>query len=248
MDLRRFRAMLFDLDGVITRTASVHASAWKALFDEFLGAWAEEHGTEFAPFEIATDYVRFVDGRRRYDGVSSFLASRGIQLPPGSPDDPPEARTVAGLGNRKDRHFNERLEAQGVEVFADGVALVRALRDAGKGIAVVSASENCLPVLERAGILDLFDVHVTGVDAAALGLAGKPAPDTFLEGARRLGVPAAEAVVFEDALAGVEAGAAGGFGLVVGVDRVGVEAQLLEHGADVVVSDLVALTPRSSAS
>lgn len=243
VELDGYDAMLFDLDGVITRTAAVHATAWKALFDEFLEERAEARGEAFEPFDIATDYVRHVDGRRRYDGVATFLASRGIELPRGQPSDPTDAETVCGLGNRKDRYFNERLEEQGVEVFDDAVAVARWVQELGKGVAVVSASENAVPVLERAGILDLFPVRVTGVEANELRLPGKPAPDTFLEAARRLGVPPARAVVFEDAISGVEAGAAGGFGLVVGVDRVGGTTPLGDHGADVVLDDLTALIP-----
>jgi beta-phosphoglucomutase family hydrolase len=236
--LERFDAVLFDLDGVITRTAAVHAAAWKALFDEFLSRWSGERGTDVEPFEIETDYVRYVDGRRRYDGVASFLASRGIELPFGDPDDAPDALTVAGLGNRKNRHFNEALGHDGVETFDDAVAVVHAAHDLGLEVAVVSASENCVPVLEAAGLLHLFPVRVTGVEASELDLPGKPAPDTFLEAARRLGVEPERAIVLEDALSGVEAGRAGGFGLVVGVDRTGAGHALAEHGADLVLTDL----------
>ena len=241
MNLAEYDAMLFDLDGVVTRTAAVHAGAWKSLFDEFLRTWAERHGEPFRPFEIATDYTAYVDGRRRYDGVATFLASRAIDLPRGEPSDPPDVETVCGLGNRKDAYFNARLEEDGVEVFDDAVALLRHLRSAEVPTAVVSASENAVPVLERVGLLDLFTVRMTGVEAAARNLAGKPAPDTFLAAAEELGVAPARAVVFEDAIAGVEAGAAGGFGLVVGVDRVGGATRLGEHGADVVVDDLTTL-------
>lgn len=242
-DLRDFDAMLFDLDGVITNTASVHAASWKSLFDEFLAEWSRRQGTPYQPFEIAADYVRHVDGRRRLDGVRSFLASRGIELPEGSGNDGPEEWTVAGLGRRKDRWFNAALERDGVEAFDDGVALVRAMHAEGKGIAVVSGSENCIPVLRRAGLLDLFPVWVTGVEAGQLGLPGKPEPDTFLEAARQLGVEASSAVVFEDAVSGVQAGRAGGFGLVVGVDRTGSGDELAANGADVVVEDLTTLCP-----
>ena len=242
-DLRAYEAMLFDLDGVITRTAAVHAAAWKALFDEFLRSWSGERGEPFRPFDVEADYLQHVDGRRRRDGVVTFLRSRGIELPDGDPSDGPDRRTVAGLGNRKNLHFRRQLDQRGVEVFPDAVALVRSLREVGKRVAVVSASENCVPVLERAGVLELFPVRVTGVDAAALGLAGKPAPDTFLEAARRLDTDPSRSVVFEDALAGVQAGAAGGFGLVVGVDRTGAGSELSANGADVVVSDLTDLLP-----
>jgi HAD superfamily hydrolase (TIGR01509 family) len=242
-DLARFDAMLFDLDGVITDTASVHGVAWTRLFDEFLEGWSARTGEPFRPFDPDQDYRRHVDGRRRQDGITQFLASRGIDLPAGGPDDDDDALTVAGLGRRKDRWFNEALSRDGVQVFDDGVRLVERLHELGKSIAVVSASENCVPVLRRAGLLHLFPVQVTGLDAKALDLPGKPAPDTFVEGARRLGVEPARTVVFEDAIAGVEAGRAGGFGLVVGVDRTGVADELRAGGADVVVSDLGELSP-----
>lgn len=242
-DLLAFDAMLFDLDGVITRTASVHAASWKALFDDFLARRADERGEPFVPFEIATDYVRYVDGRRRLDGVRSFLASRGIELPEGDPGDGPDTETVVGLGRRKDRWFIAALDRDGVEPYDDGVRLVRAVHEHDRGVAVVSGSENCVPVLRRAGLLELFPVRVTGVEAAELRLPGKPHPDTFLAAARQLGVPPERAVVFEDAVSGVQAGRAGGFGLVVGVDRVGGAEALAAAGADVVVDDLATLIP-----
>lgn len=237
-DATRFPALLFDLDGVITRTATVHATAWKQLFDEFLRRWSKEHGEPFREFEIATDYVRYVDGRRRYDGVDTFLRSRGIELEWGDPSDPPDKLTVCGLGNAKNRYFAAALEEHGVEVFDDTVALIHAGRDRGRRIAVVSASENCRAILERAGLSDLFDAFVTGVEAAALSLPGKPAPDTFLKAAEMLGVAPGDAAVFEDAIAGVQAGRAGDFGLVVGVDRGGAREGLAANGADVVSDDL----------
>jgi beta-phosphoglucomutase family hydrolase len=237
-DLTQYDGLLFDLDGVITRTATVHAAAWKQLFDAFLAEWGHERGQRLDPFDIATDYVRYVDGRRRYDGVAEFLRSRGIELPYGDPDDPPEARTVCGLGNRKNAYFVEQLAEQGAEVFDDTVELAREMRRRGSRIAVVSASENAAAILRRAGLLDLFEVRVTGIEAAELELPGKPEPETFLKAAELLGVPPERAVVFEDAISGVEAGRAGGFGLVVGVDRRGEGQQLAEHGADVVSSDL----------
>ena len=238
MALHPFSALLFDLDGVVTRTATVHAAAWKQLFDEFLQTWAAEHHVPFEPFEVETDYVRHVDGRRRYDGVDRFVRSRGIELPWGAPTDVPGTRTVCGLGNAKNAYFTAELERHGVEVFADAVALMREARSRGKRIAVVSASENCRAILGRAGLLDLFDALVTGVEAARLGLAGKPAPDTFLHAANLLETAPENAVVFEDAIAGVEAGRAGGFGLVVGVDRGGAGAGLAAGGAHVVSGDL----------
>ena len=246
VDLDDFDAMLFDLDGVITGTATVHAVAWKALLDEFLRAWSDAHGVPFVPFDPSIDYSRYVDGRRRYDGVATFLRSRGIDLPTGAPTDAPGMGTISALGNKKDGYFNTALDRHGVEVFDDTLCLVQALRESDTAIAVVSASENCEAILRRAGIDELFPVKVTGVDANVLHLPGKPAPDTFLEAARRLDVGPPEAVVFEDALSGVEAGRAGGFGLVVGVDRVGGDhgRDLADHGADVVVTDLRTLIPK----
>lgn len=237
-DLSQYDGLLFDLDGVITRTATVHAAAWKQLFDAFLERWGSEHGEQLEPFDIATDYVRYVDGRRRYDGVAEFLRSRGIELPWGDPDDPHDAQTVCGLGNRKNGYFVEQLAEQGAEVFDDTVDLVREMRHRGSRIAVVSASENCELILRRAGLLDLFEVRVTGIEAADLELPGKPEPDTFLKAADLLGTAPERSVVFEDAISGVEAGRAGGFGLVVGVDRRGEGDLLAEHGADVVTSDM----------
>ena len=236
-DVTRYRALLFDLDGVITRTATVHAAAWKRLFDEFLVPRGR------APFDIATDYPRHVDGRPRYDAVKSVLQSRGLVLEPGTPADPPGEDTVCALGNAKNRLFTKELDRHGVEVFDDTEALIRAARRHGRRTAVVSASENCTAILRQAGLLDLFDATVTGVDAARLGLRGKPAPDTFLLAADLVGVAPRDAVVFEDALAGVRAGQSGGFGLVVGVDRGGAGAALLRNGADVACSDLRRLWP-----
>jgi len=234
-------ACLFDLDGVLTQTALVHNAAWKETFDAFLRVWSKEHDVPFVPFDSAADYHHYVDGRQRADGVRTFLASRGITLPEGSPDDPPEAETVNGVGNRKNVLVLERIAAGDVQVYPGSVAYLQAVRAAGLRRAVVSASANCREVLRAAGIEDMLGVRVDGVVARELGLPGKPKPDTFLEGARRLGVDPANAVVFEDALAGVEAGRAGGFGFVVGVDRVGQAAALREHGADIVVRDLAEL-------
>jgi beta-phosphoglucomutase family hydrolase len=230
------RACLFDLDGVLTQTATVHAAAWKQMFDEFLRSRPE-------PFREFTqdDYEAYVDGKRREDGVRSFLASRGIQLPEGTPDDAPGKETVAGLGNTKNEQVQRLIREQGVKTYEGSVRYVEAVRDAGLRRAVVSSSANTHDVLRVTGIEHLFEEVVDGVVAAREGLAGKPAPDTFLAGARALGAEPAEAVVFEDALAGVEAGRAGGFGFVVGVDRVDHAKELREHGADVVVSDLAEL-------
>jgi beta-phosphoglucomutase family hydrolase len=235
--MRAIDAVVFDTDGVLTDTASVHAAAWKQLFDGYLRERSERLGEPFRPFEPA-DYLRYVDGRPRFDGVAAFLASRGIQLPWGELDDPPDRETVCGLGNRKNREFLARLRSDGVRPFPSSVALVEALRSAGARTAVVSSSRNMRAVLEAAGIGGLFDAAVDGVDSARLGLAGKPDPALFLEAAGRLGVEPARAAVVEDALAGVEAGRRGGFGLVVGVDRGDQAADLAASGADVVVGDL----------
>lgn len=238
------RAGLFDLDGVITQTATVHAAAWKEMFDAYLRRRAEATGEPFVPFDIGEDYGLYVDGKPRADGVRSFLASRGITLPEGSPDDPPETETVRGLGNRKNELVLKLIRTSGVTVFEGSVRYLHAARDAGLSRAVVSSSANTLDVLRVAGLVDLFDVRVDGVAAVERGLRGKPAPDTFLAAARDLGVEPAQAAVFEDALAGVEAGRAGNFGLVVGVDRTGHAEALRAHGADVVVADLVELLER----
>jgi beta-phosphoglucomutase family hydrolase len=236
----RTDAAIFDTDGVITRTATVHAAAWKALFDEYLAARSAAANGEriaFAPF-TDEDYRRYVDGVPRYDGVTRFLASRGIVLPVGEPSDPPGDATVAALGNRKNAAFVAELERTGVAPFETTVALVHALRASGVAIAAISASENAGAVLASAGVADLFDVRVDGIDARQQHLAGKPDPAIFLEAANRLGVEPSRAAVIEDALAGVEAGRAGGFGLVVGVDRAGHAHELRDAGADVVVADL----------
>jgi beta-phosphoglucomutase family hydrolase len=235
--LDRVDAVVFDTDGVLTDTASVHAAAWKRLFDEYLRQRAARLGEPFRPFE-QRDYLLHVDGKPRYDGVAAFLASRGITLPWGDPTDPPGRETVCGLGNAKNRWFLEQLDQHGVRAFPGSVAFVRALRDKGVGTAAVSASRNMRAVLDAAGIRGLFDEEVDGTDAARLGLAGKPDPALFLEAARRLAVPPARAAVVEDALAGVEAGRRGGFGLVVGVDRTGQADALRERGAGLVVDDL----------
>ena len=231
-------ACLFDLDGVLTRTASVHAAAWKQMFDEFLREWATRTGGEFVPFDAGADYDNYVDGRPRLEGTRSFLQSRGIDLPEGSPDDPPGKLTVHGLSNQKNDLVLRMLRERGVEVYDGSVRYARAVRDAGLRTAVVSSSANTAEVLDAAGISHLFDARIDGLVAAERHLAGKPAPDTFLAGAAALGVGPDGAAVFEDALAGVEAGRAGRFALVVGVDRVGQADELRRHGADVVVSDL----------
>ncbi len=235
---RDYDAVLFDMDGVLTRTASVHAAAWKALFDEFLQQRAAARDEAFVPFDAASDYHRYVDGKPRYDGVVSFLHARGIDLPLGAPDESPGTGSVHALGQLKDRYFMQRLRQQGVATFESAIELVKSLREQEIRTAVVSSSINCAAVLEAAGISDLFDARVDGTDVARLGMKGKPAPQMFLEAARRLGVEPARAVVVEDAIAGVQAGRAGKFGFVIGVDRVGQSQALREAGADVVVAHL----------
>ncbi len=235
------RACLFDLDGVLTRTAKVHSVAWKEMFDGYLAARSEKTGEPFRPFDAGADYDRYVDGMPRYDGVRTFLASRGIRLPEGTPGDPPDAETVCGLGNRKQELVLGLIRRDGVEVFDGSVDYVAAARDAGLSCAVVTSSANAQEVLAAARIDDLFEVRVDGVVARREHLHGKPAPDSFLFAARELDTEPGQAAVFEDALAGVAAGRAGRFGLVVGVDRVGQADALREHGADVVVSDLAEL-------
>jgi beta-phosphoglucomutase family hydrolase len=239
------RGCLFDLDGVLTKTAKVHDAAWKQMFDDFLRDWSGRTGQPFVPFDPVADYDKYVDGKPRLDGTRSFLASRGIAIPDGGEDDPPEAETVHGLSNRKNQIVLERIRTDGVEAYKGSVRYVRAVRDAGLHRAVVSSSANAHDVLVAAGIEDLFEVRIDGVVAEREHLHGKPAPDTFLAGARALGLEPREAAVFEDALAGVAAGRAGGFGCVVGVDRVGQADELREHGADVVVTDLAELLDRS---
>ncbi|MEV0725835.1 beta-phosphoglucomutase family hydrolase [Micromonospora purpureochromogenes] len=231
-------ACLFDLDGVLTQTAKVHNAAWKQTFDAFLARRAAATGEPFRPFDPGSDYNRYVDGRPRADGVRSFLASRGVVLPEGSPDDPPEADTVNGVGNRKNVVLLERIHHDGVEVYPGSVTYLRAAVAAGLRRAVVSASANCRDVVAAAGLEPLLEARVDGLVARAEGLRGKPHPDTFLAGAKLLGVDPANAAVFEDALAGVAAGRAGGFGYVVGVDRVGQADELRDQGADIVVTDL----------
>jgi beta-phosphoglucomutase family hydrolase len=233
--------VLFDLDGVLTATAKIHAACWKKMFDEFLRKRAEERGEPFRPFDIATDYYRYVDGKLRYDGVRSFLESRAIDLPFGNPDDPEGAPTIIGLGKLKDNLVKAELKKGNVEIYEGGVALARHVRRLGMKSAVVSASKNCEAVLEAAGIAGLFDLRVDGVVADRLNLPGKPAPDTFLKAAELLGVEPARAVVVEDAISGVQAGRAGNFGLVVGVDRQGDAEALRQNGADIVVTDLSVL-------
>ena len=237
-------ATLFDLDGVLTDTASVHKKAWKAMFDDFLRTRAERTGTEFVPFDVDTDYLKYVDGKKRDDGVRSFLGSRGIDLPDGDPDDAADADTVYGLGNRKNDMFQHTLHNDGVEVFEGSRRYLEAVAAAGFGTAVVSSSANTREVLELTGLARFVQHRVDGVTLREQNIAGKPAPDSFLRAAQLLDVTPAQAVVFEDALSGVEAGRAGNFGYVVGVDRVGHAEALRRKGADVVVTDLAELMPR----
>jgi beta-phosphoglucomutase family hydrolase len=232
------RACLFDLDGVLTDTASVHAAAWKQMFDDYLRARAERDGTPFHPFDVKDDYGPYVDGRPRLDGTRGFLSSRGIELPEGSPDDAPDAETLWGLSTRKNDLVQEKIRTVGVDVYPGSVRYLHAVKEAGLFAACVSSSANAEQVLQVAGLSALIDHRVDGVVAKQRGLPGKPAPDTFLAAAADLGVAKEQAVVFEDALAGVASGRAGGFGYVIGVDRIGHADALREHGADIVVRDL----------
>ena len=263
IDRAGYDAVIFDLDGVVTQTAAVHAAAWKRLFDEYLqeprraredaassgaaeaapsGAGARRRpGTAadpLRPFDLDADYARYVDGKPRYDGVRDFLASRDIELPLGDPSDPPERETVCGLGNRKNAFFNAEVREHGVETFPSTIEVIRQLHAAGIRTGLMSSSKNTAMVLDVTGTTDLFEVRVDGVVAAEVGLPGKPDPAMYLEAARRMGVDAARSVVVEDALSGVEAGHRGGFGLVIGVDRLGQAEALRAAGADVVVDDL----------
>jgi beta-phosphoglucomutase family hydrolase len=234
-------ACLFDLDGVLTQTAKIHAAAWKEMFDAFLEERSQRTGEPLRPFEHPADYVAYIDGKLRADGVRSFLAARNITLPDGTAEDPPSADTVHGLGTRKNDLVRELLRRDGVEVYDGSVRFVEAVRDQGLGRAVVSASRNCHEVLAAAGIERLFEARVDGIVAAENGLRGKPEPDMFLAAAEALAVIPRHAAVFEDATAGVQAGRAGSFGWVVGVDRGGNADALTAHGADVVVHDLAEL-------
>jgi beta-phosphoglucomutase family hydrolase len=234
----QYDAVLLDLDGVITDTASVHAACWKQMFDEYLQKRATQRGEAFRPFDLTTDYQIYVDGEPRFDGVRDFLTSRGIQLPDGSPDDPPQVETVGGLGNRKNALVNKVIEDRGVTPYEGSVKFIRQLRDRGFKIAVVTSSQNCTAVLKAAKLDALFEVRVDGNLIRAQHLAGKPAPDTYLTAAKLLRVDPARAVVIEDAISGVEAGSNGNFGLVIGVARKRNAEELKHHGATLVVSDL----------
>jgi beta-phosphoglucomutase family hydrolase len=233
-----YDAVLFDLDGVITNTANLHAACWKQMFDDYLQNRAIQRGEAFKPFDLATDYLLYVDGKQRFDGVRDFLKSRSIVLPEGSTDDPPEADTVGGLGNRKNDLVNAAIEERGVEAYEGSVRLIQQLRHQGFKIAVVTSSQNCTAVLRAAKLESVFGVQVDGKVIQAQHLAGKPAPDTFLMAARLLGTEPARAVVIEDAISGVRAGFSGNFGLVIGVARKGNDEELRHNGAHLVVSDL----------
>ncbi len=241
--LNQFEAMLFDLDGVLTPTATIHAACWKRVFDEFLKSRADSTGEPFVPFDLPKDYLSYVDGKPRYPGVQSFLASRNIELPYGDPKDSPNQTTVCGIGNGKDSYFSTVLREDGIAAFPGAVALVKHLRNQGIKTAVVSSSRNCKPVLTAAGITHLFDTIMDGRVAETLHLPGKPAPDTFLRAAADLAVSPEKAVVFEDAIAGVQAGQQGKFGLVIGVAEPENAQALLDNGANTVVADLGELLP-----
>jgi beta-phosphoglucomutase family hydrolase len=238
IDPHEYDAWLFDLDGVITDTASVHASAWKKMFDEYLKRVAERDNVPFRPFEINPDYKQYVDGKPRYDGVDAFLRSREIELEWGDPEDTPDKETVCGLGNRKNEMFNDVLKEEGAVVFESSVDLVKKVRAEGKRVAVVTSSKNCDTVLAVAGLSDLFDARVDGNVAAEHNLKGKPDPHTYEVAAVFLGAPGERCVVIEDAISGVQAGKAGGFGLVIGIARHDDPNDLLNNGADIVVNDL----------
>ena len=234
----RYDAVLLDLDGVITDTASIHAACWKQMFDEYLQQRATHRGEAFRPFDISTDYRLYVDGKPRFDGVRDFLTSRNIQLPEGSPEDPPQAETVGGLGNRKNDLVNKIIEEGGVEPHEGSVKFLHQLRSPGLKIAIVTSSQNCTAILKAVRLDHFFDMQVDGNTIHTQHLAGKPAPDTFLMAAKLLGIDPARAVVIEDALSGVEAGHKGNFGLVIGVARKGNVEELRHHGAHLVVNDL----------
>lgn len=240
----RIRACLFDLDGVLTDTASVHRKAWKKMFDAYLEERAQRDGEPFVPFDAEDDYQTYVDGKKRDDGVRSFLESRGITLRDGDPDDAPDQETISGLGNRKNELFQQTLRSEGVEVFEGSRRYLEAVRAEGLSVAVVSSSANTMEVLNITGLAEFVDVRVDGVTLREENIAGKPAPDSFLRAAELLDTPAKEAAVFEDALAGVAAGRAGDFGMVIGVDRVGQAEALRRNGADIVVADLSELLDR----
>lgn len=238
ISLDRYDAAILDMDGVITNSARTHAAAWKKMFDEYLQGLNKKDSHEPEPFDPEDDYFRYVDGKPRYEGTKSFLESRQITLPRGSPDDPPDRETVSGLGNRKNRYFLKHLEKNGVDYYQGAVDLVKGVKDKGIKVAVISSSRNAKTVLDAAGIRSLFPVIIDGVYMAEKGLKGKPDPDIFLEAAKRLDTSPDRAMVFEDAASGVKAAKAGGFALVVGIDRTGKNRDLKKSGADMIVRDL----------
>lgn len=238
MNSRRYEAVVLDMDGVITKTATLHAQAWKQMFDEYLVPRGRRDGRAYAPFDLDADYRAYVDGKPRYDGVRSFLAARGLKLPDGDPSDSPDRETVCGLGNRKNLSFHELVKQKGVELYEDTISQIKRWSRQGIKLAVISSSRNAVDILTAAGVLDLFDARVDGNDLTRLQIPGKPAPDMFLEAARQLGTTPQRTIVVEDALSGVQAGRAGGFRLVVGVARKRNAGELLQHGADIAVNDL----------
>ncbi|MEC7838461.1 MAG: trehalose-phosphatase [Chlamydiota bacterium] len=234
----KIHAVIFDMDGVVTQTAEVHAIAWKMMFDDFLKNYSEENQIPFVPFDSDKDYNMYVDGKPRFDGIRSFLESRSIELPMGSVDDGGEKQTIYGMGKKKNGYFLEYLEKNGIEPFQSTVQLIKDLKANGIKVGIISSSKNCKHVLSGAGVLDLFEVRIDGEYSEAHQITGKPAPDIFLEAASQLGVEPSYSIVVEDAISGVQAGSSGNFALVIGVDRVDQEQELLNHGADVVVKDL----------
>ncbi len=238
-----FQAVLFDLDGVVTKTAVVHAAAWSRVFDDYLAARLAAGHPAVRPFDPIVDYQRYVDGKLRQDGVRSFLESRGIHLPQGTPQDGPEFETIHGIGNKKDAYFQAQIDEQGIQMYEDAVAFLHGVRARGLRTAVVSASKHTRAIVETVGLAGAFDVRIDGLESQRLGLSGKPAPDSFLEAARRLHVLPTHAIVVEDAVSGVRAGRNGGFGLVIGVDRTGHGEDLQREGAHLVTSNLTTLLP-----
>lgn len=238
IDFEKFKAVLFDLDGVLTSTEKIHSACWKKMFDEFLQEKSTETGEDFVPFDLERDYLKYIDGKPRYQGVRDFLTARSINLPEGTLKSPPSEKSIMGLGNKKNKLFNEIVERDGVEVYKSSLELVKYLNNKGIKMAVVSSSRNCRQILSASKMDSFFKVVVDGIKSAELGLEGKPEPDTFLQASRQLGVNPQHAVVIEDAISGVIAGKNGEFGLVVGIARKGNFNELRENGADIIVSDL----------
>lgn len=238
IDFEKFKAVLFDLDGVLTSTEKTHSVCWKKMFDEFLQERSTETGEDFVPFDLGRDYLKYVDGKPRYQGVRDFLTARCINLPEGTPKSPPSEKSIMGLGNKKNKLFNEVVERDGVEVYESSLELVKYLNNKGIKMGVVSSSRNCRQILSASKMDSFFKVVVDGITSAELGLEGKPEPDTFLQASRQLGVNPQHAAVIEDAISGVIAGKNSEFGLVIGIARKGNFNELRENGADIVVSDL----------